>query len=281
MNPDGSPRSALGFEPAASLTSVRVKRRQSGPAPGGKRGDLTAGEMEIEAAPMPVPEAEGPVALLLAPPAPEPPLESHAEPSLSELLLALATPEPEPEPELECEATAAPELDPELEREPEFHATAAPEPEPEPQPAAIAAPEPEIGDLDIIDYWDSLRGAREVPELDDLDCGHVAATWPNTLLLAVEQTDLPRVTRLGENNGEIEYTAMVLDWIMARARHSARRAEPMEEEQRFAVSSGGARYRLLLLPIASSGRTADHVLCQLARIQERSAVASFRRWLAG
>ncbi len=270
MSPDGASRSAL--EPAASLTSVRVKRRRPAPAAGGKRGDLTAGGApEVILAPPPAgePEAPPPELLLLplqapapaatyseSPPEPAPPAE-EPEPRLPELLLlppqapapAAASSEPAPEPVL------------------------APAPEPE--------PEPETGELDILDYWDSLRGARNLPALDDLDCAHVAATWPNTLLLAVEQTELPRITRLGENDGEIEYTGMVIDWIMARGRHSARHAEPMEEEQRFAVSSGGARYRLLLLPVGGDGLTSDHVLCQLARVEERGAVASFRRWLVG
>jgi hypothetical protein len=254
MSPDDASRPAL--EPTASLTSVRVKRRKLPAAAAAKRGDLTAdGEERRESRPAVLAEiaADAPAILLPPPPAaePEPPVD----------LLDLALPPLDPAPEAE----AAPAPDAELAHEPE---------------AAFAAA-PDGGDeLDILDYWDSLRGARDMPALDDLDQGHVAATWANTLLLAIDQPELPRITRLGENNGEIEYTAMVIDWIMARGRHSARHAEPMEEERRFAVSSGGARYRLLLLPVGSSA-AADHVLCQLARVEELGAVASFRRWLAG
>ncbi len=182
--------------------------------------------------------------------------------------------EPPPEPTSAAPSAAEPEAP---------AALLLPPPEPDPPPAD-PAPEPEAdaaGDLDILDYWDSLRGARDVPALDELDCAHVAATWRNTLLLAVEETELPRITRLGETDGEVEYTAMVVDWIMARGRHSARHAKPMEEEQRFAASSGGARYRLLLLPVGGDGLKSDHVLCQLSRVEERGAVASLRRWLGG
>jgi hypothetical protein len=179
--------------------------------------------------------------------------------------------------------------------EPEFEPVAEPEPRPRPvlveappespaeapAPAALdAEPPPESGEADILDYWDSLRGGRDFPSLDELDRHLVAATWPNSLLLAVEATDLPRITRLGESDDEIEYTATVIDWIMSRSRNAAKRGEPIEEEKRFPISTGNARYRLLLLPFSSYGLKCDHVLGQLTRVAELGAVASFKRWLS-
>ncbi len=180
--------------------------------------------------------------------------------------------------------------------EPEFAPVAAPEPRPRPvlvetlpeeppaeapAPAALdAEPAPEAGGADILDYWDSLRGGRDFPSLDELDRSLVAATWPNTVLLAIDATEMPRITRLGDSNGEVEYTASVIDWIMSRGRHAAKRGAPIEEEKRFPVSNGSARYRLLLLPFSSYGLKCDHVLGQLTRAAELGAVASFKRWLA-
>jgi hypothetical protein len=134
---------------------------------------------------------------------------------------------------------------------------------------------------DVLDYWDGLRGARDYPAVDELDRAHVAASWPNTVLLSFK-TEIPQITRIGENNGDIEYTAMVTSWLMSRGRHAVKRGEPMEEEQKFPLSSGSGRYRLLVLPMLGKGSEAcDHVLCQITRAEERSAVASFKRWLAG
>jgi hypothetical protein len=136
MTPDAATRP--GLEPAASLTSVRVKRRRPGVAAGGKRGDLTAeAEPEVIFAPPPEPEPAAPE-LLLLPPASEPAREP--EPPLAELL-----PVAEPLPTV---------LAPEAEADADGEARAA----------------PEAGELDMLDYWDSLRGARPVPALDDLDC---------------------------------------------------------------------------------------------------------------
>lgn len=151
--------------------------------------------------------------------------------------------------------------------------------------AECSTPRPERaprGADEIIDYWDSLRGGRAFPSLDELDHDLVADSWPNSLIVVfgAAHSAVPRISRLGEVNGEIEYTAMVTDWILSRGRHSARRGEPMEEEQRFPLSDGSARYRLLLLPFGSEGGTSDHVLCHLCRTEELSAGAAFKRWLA-
>jgi hypothetical protein len=150
----------------------------------------------------------------------------------------------------------------------------------EPAPATPAAPE-EARAPDILDYWDTLRGARDYPVVDEVDRARVAGSWPNTVLLSFK-TEIPQITRIGENDGEIEYTAMVTSWLMTRGRHAVKRGEPMEEEQKFPLSNGSARYRLLVLPMLGKGsQTCDHALCQITRAEERSAVASFKRWLAG
>jgi hypothetical protein len=150
----------------------------------------------------------------------------------------------------------------------------------EPATPAQTAPE-EVRAPDILDYWDSLRGVRDYPSVDELDRAHVAASWSNTVLLSFK-TEIPQITRIGENNGEIEYTAMVTSWLMTRGRHAVKRGEPMEEEQKFPLSTGSGRYRLLVLPMLGKGSDAcDHVLCHITRAQERSAVASFKRWLTG
>lgn len=152
-------------------------------------------------------------------------------------------------------------------------------------PLPVAAPEPkaaapEANAPDLLDYWDGLRGVRDYPVVDELDRSHIAGSWPNTVLVGFK-TELPQITRIGENNGDIEYTAMVTSWLMSRGRHAVKRGEAMEEEQKFPTSAGSARYRLLLLPMMGRGsEVCDHVLCQVTRSQERSTGFSFKRWLA-
>ena len=310
MISDETPASS-GLEPTASLTSVRVRRRKSSVAPTGKPGDLTVSS----AAEAPAPTAAIPTeTIIVLPPPPEPepseelrlllpllevsrelprepvtiiesemeaPAPLEAEPEQPELPLVAATTEPERDVESELDAS-------ELNAEPE--ADAAPEdaalepaveaPTPIVEVAAEPAPPSRVESTadEVIDYWDSLRGGREFPALDELNRSLVAASWPNTVLLGFAAPETPSITRIGAGNGEIEYTAMVTDWILSRGRQSAKRARPLDEEQRFPVSDGTARYRLLLLPFSSYGLNCDHVLCHLSRLQDLGAVASFKRW---
>jgi hypothetical protein len=147
------------------------------------------------------------------------------------------------------------------------------------QPTA-AAPASSIDE--IIDYWDSLRGGKPFPSLDALDRGHVRRSWPNCMLVAygVAGSPTPRLTRIGEENGEIEYLEMVIHWILSRGQLAADRGEPMEEEKRFPVTGGNARYQLLLLPLAAPDGKGAHVLCHLARAKEAAKGGAFKRWLA-
>ena len=130
----------------------------------------------------------------------------------------------------------------------------------------------------IIDYWDNLRGGKPVPALDALDRGLVRRSWPNCMLVAYSGS--PKLTRIGEENGDIEYLEMVIHWILSRGQIAASRGEPMEEEKRFPVSDGNARYQLLLLPLANAEGKSEHVLCHLLRVKEAAKPKGFKRWLA-
>jgi hypothetical protein len=54
----------------------------------------------------------------------------------------------------------------------------------------------------------------------------------------------------------------------------------MEEEKRFPVSDGNARYQLLLLPLANGEGKSEHVLCHLLRVKDAAKPKGFKRWLA-
>jgi hypothetical protein len=169
--------------------------------------------------------------------------------------------------------------------EPSFSAPPFPSPS-YARPVSESVPEPPVYALrsvdDLIDYWDELRNGRAVPSLDEVDRALVAGCWSNSLILAFGETEpmLPRITRLGQTDGEIEFAPMVIDWMMSRGRQCARRGSPMEEEQRFPLTKGSARYKLLLLPLSSFGINSDCVLCLVTRAQELSVTAAFKRWLA-
>lgn len=118
---------------------------------------------------------------------------------------------------------------------------------------------------EIVVYWERLRRGRPLPPLADLDRSLVANSWPDSMVVAFDDGDqsMPRISRLGATDGAIEYTPMVTDWILSRARHAAKRAIKLDEAQSFPMEDGNPRYRLFLLPLGAAAGAGDCVLCHL------------------
>ena len=134
-----------------------------------------------------------------------------------------------------------------------------------PLPAAAAEPPPHAEE--IVLYWERLRRGRPLPPLADLDRALIAKAWPDSLIVIFDDaSSMPRISRLGATNGAIEYTPMVTDWLLTRARHAARRGTKLDEAQTFPMEGESACYRLFLLPLGMSGGAGDGVLCHLCRV---------------
>ena len=145
----------------------------------------------------------------------------------------------------------------------------APSPAPVTPPPRSAAPsEPPPRAEEIVVYWERVRRGRSLPPLEDIDRSLVANAWPDSLIVLFDRDPsvMPRISRLGASAGAIEYTPMVTDWILTRARHAARRAARHDEVQSFPVEGDIPRYRLFLLPLGSPAGTSDAVLCHLCRM---------------
>jgi len=138
-------------------------------------------------------------------------------------------------------------------------AASPPSPPPVAEPSPEAAVEPPPRPEEIVVYWERLRRGRPLPPLVDLDRALVAKAWPDSLIVVFDQEALPRISRLGATNGDIEYTPMVTDWILTQARHAARRATKLDELQSFPMAGESVRYRLFLLPFGQG----ESVLCHL------------------
>jgi len=138
---------------------------------------------------------------------------------------------------------------------------------PEPPPPASRPLEVPARAEEIVVYWERLRRGRPFPPLADVDRSMVGASWPDSLIVAFEGGDMgmPRISRLGATDGAIEYTPMVTDWILTRARHAARRSTKLDEVQSFPIEGDTPRYRLLLMPLGASNGASDCVLCHLCR----------------
>ena len=143
----------------------------------------------------------------------------------------------------------------------------APTPTPSPvRPAAAPANEPPPRAEEIVVYWERLRRGRAVPPIAELDRSLVGNAWPDSLIVMFDRdTGTPRISRLGATDGAIEYTPMVTDWILTRARQAAKRLAKHEEVQSFPLQDESARYRLFLLPLGMGSGSTEGVLCHLCR----------------
>jgi hypothetical protein len=132
-------------------------------------------------------------------------------------------------------------------------------------PAAPAEPPPRAEE--IVLYWERLRRGRPRPPLAELDRALVAKAWPDSLIVIFDDDDaMPRISRLGATDDAIEYTPMVTDWILTRARQAARRGAKLDEVQSFPMDGDMPRYRLFLLPLGVNAGAGDGVLCHLCRV---------------
>ena len=141
-------------------------------------------------------------------------------------------------------------------------------PAPARPPAAAVVTEPPPRAEEIVVYWERLRRGRPFPPLADIDRGVVANGWPDSLIVLFESdhSAMPRISRLGATDGAIEYTPMVTDWILTRARQAASRATRLDEVQSFPMEDELPRYRLFLLPLGVGNGASDGVLCHLCRV---------------
>jgi hypothetical protein len=263
---------AAKSEPAA--TPAEIKAETAEPAADDPHANIPTGSTLREDDVRALLDPPGRRTAVAASPAAEPASEAEAPEAESEEMAVV-----------ESEEAAVAEGEPPTHETPDLHLVVdTPEPAGEADAAPAAAAAGSTIDA-IIDYWDGLRGEKPYPMLDTIDRSHVGASWPNCLLVAFTsmisaEAAQPRMTRIGEANGDVEYTAMVIDWIIRCGRQSVKRGEPMEEEKRFPVTGGNARYQLLLLPLSSTEDKPDYVLAHLCKVRELSAGAAFKRWLA-
>jgi hypothetical protein len=107
----------------------------------------------------------------------------------------------------------------------------------------------------------------------------VARGWADSLLLAVGSAPGPTITRLGEPSGNIEYTAMVAEWLMSQARRAAQRGERVDTAESFAQSAGTTRCRLLAFPLTGPSGAVEQVLCHVC-LAEDGARPERRGWFS-
>ena len=148
-------------------------------------------------------------------------------------------------------------------------------------PTAASLPRPPaLPQRDIVAYWSQLRHGRRWPSWSDFDVDHVAAQWPDSLMLVCrggDSSDAPglpgqvfSVSRVGgppdprmAGRSPLAYGSGVSEWIMATAREAIGAGRPVKDTETFSTPGGMQRLTLTVLPLSDDQRTIVRLLCHL------------------
>jgi hypothetical protein len=135
---------------------------------------------------------------------------------------------------------------------------------------------------DILEYWMQIRNGRRYPSWQSLDADVVGVNWPNCILVHVNK-DVGRlqvkyefttavrkaaqkVAPLEDIIAGIEFTPMIIDWIISQGRDVAASGKPSHDTDYFPTLTGEIPLRVIALPLSEGARAVDHVLCYVQKL---------------
>jgi len=135
---------------------------------------------------------------------------------------------------------------------------------------------------DILDYWMQIRNGRRYPSWTLLDAEFIGSNWPNCVLIHINKAvgrlqvkyEFTNAIRKAAQETEpeeailhrIEFTPMIIDWILAQSRSVATNGKPCHDTEYFPSLTGEFPLRVIALPMSDDSRTVDHVLCYLQKM---------------
>ncbi|MBO6827546.1 MAG: hypothetical protein JJ879_15190 [Sneathiella sp.] len=135
---------------------------------------------------------------------------------------------------------------------------------------------------DILDYWMQIRDGRRYPPWTALDPEFIGSNWPNCVLIHINKAvgrlqvkyEFTNAIRKAAQETEpseamlhrIEFTPMIIDWILAQSRTVAVNGKPCHDTEYFPSLTGEFPLRVIALPMSDDSRSIDHVLCYLQKM---------------
>lgn len=123
----------------------------------------------------------------------------------------------------------------------------------------------------LLDYWETKRGARAYPSLDDIEPDEISDLWPHCFVLDVKNfKDFPYFHYLGPRLAR--YSGVFLsgkhDWSRTLLKKSVchykealqRRAPVLVEEDLIQYDNRHLLFRSVLLPLSDDGATINFLL---------------------
>ncbi len=126
---------------------------------------------------------------------------------------------------------------------------------------------------DIAEYWRRLRKGRRWPPRSDIDPKQLTH-WSNTMLMRVgighepwrfESLFADALRGGGQSfgNGDIEFTPMIMDWILDLGRRTEHNGTVVEDTDSFPTKRGDKRYKATAVPLGDDDTTVNYILCHI------------------
>lgn len=146
------------------------------------------------------------------------------------------------------------------------------------QPARAMAQAEQRLPRTLAEYWSQLRRGRRWPQRSDVDPKQIGAQWPDTRLMRCATGDqqwqfeslYSQVVRGGGQNvasGAVDFTPMVMEWILTMGREAESSGSPVEELDVFPTPMGkDVRYKAVAVPLSDDDETVNYVMCHVERV---------------
>lgn len=137
---------------------------------------------------------------------------------------------------------------------------------------------------DILSYWMDIRGGqRRYPSWKKLEPEAIGKHWPNCILVHCNRElgrlqvkydfthAVRKATQLDTPDEEllsrIEFTPMIIDWVLGMGRDVAATRKPAHSTEYFPSITSEYPLRVIALPLSENGQDIDHVLCYIQKLQ--------------
>lgn len=135
---------------------------------------------------------------------------------------------------------------------------------------------------DILTYWMEIRNGNRYPNWQNLDTRKIGKLWPNCALVHCDQASgrlqlergfaaelrlaMKQENPLSEFSTDIDFSPMVVDWILGLARDVANSGKPTHGTEYFPSTFDEIPLRVIALPLSENQVDIDHVLCYVQKL---------------
>jgi hypothetical protein len=135
---------------------------------------------------------------------------------------------------------------------------------------------------DILSYWMEIRNGNRYPTWQNLDTQKIGKFWPNCVLVHGNRSSgrlqletsfsnelrqsAKRANPLRDFTMDIDFSPMVVDWVLSLARDVANTGKPAHGTEYFPSVFDEIPLRVIALPLSENQIDVDHVLCYVQKL---------------